>query len=491
MVRGQGGFKARSVSSGIANAKFFAVAKAHAVVANNEGLLAILDLEKRTRVGQLAEKTIHNISISPDGGTLAVSCNKGELVIWNLERNEMTARHKFDSPRTKIAIAPGGERVLSAGYKFAELRDLKADRVVFKEQVAVSTYVAAACFSQDGKHCAVVPSTGAIRIWDAASGKMLHPTGFMDAITKLHFLPDGHLLVASKDELTSRRDISKGQEKERFPSAQHGVADWLFTKDGRRFYYFGGADASIRVCELKTREAKPILAEEQNSLPISALAISASEKTIAFAKILDKGKIYFAELGADLKPTVLETQIQGLFEPPVDAMVFLSENTLLARSSDKVRIWDLKNRTLARQFEVFAAPTTQPVRKAATAFTPDRKFLVTYGSPIRFGARPRAKGGQVIGFWNIETGNQEKSVPIDEVRCTAIAMSSDGKIVFIGDQDGAVHAWDVESSKRVLHQPGAHCGAVTAITIASDGRTFATGSTDTTVLLWKMPGGRK
>ena len=61
----------------------------------------------------------------------------------------------------------------------------------------------------------------------------------------------------------------------------------------------------------------------------------------------------------------------------------------------------------------------------------------------------------------------------------------------MGDRDGGVHVWDVESKEHLFHQPAAHNGAVTVIAIAADGRSYATGGVDTSILVWDMPRVRK
>jgi len=74
--------------------------------------------------------------------------------------------------------------------------------------------VAAIVYSKDGKLVVTTSHDGSARIWDAATGQLLHKlTGHDGPLTSAGFSPDGKWIVsASEDQTTRIWDVSTGKE---------------------------------------------------------------------------------------------------------------------------------------------------------------------------------------------------------------------------------------------------------------------------------------
>ena len=71
-----------------------------------------------------------------------------------------------------------------------------------------------------------------------------------------------------------------------------------------------------------------------------------------------------------------------------------------------------------------------------------------------------------------------------------MALSADGKTVAAAGANGALHIWDVATSKERFAAQG-HSEAVTAVAFSQQGRIAVTQSEDGTVRLWDAATGRE
>ena len=72
---------------------------------------------------------------------------------------------------------------------------------------------------------------------------------------------------------------------------------------------------------------------------------------------------------------------------------------------------------------------------------------------------------------------------------SAIAMSHDGSLMFVGSSMGGVEIWDVRTQTQRLSFEG-HKLAITSVAVSNDGRYLATGSMDNSTKLWDATTGR-
>jgi WD40 repeat protein len=120
-------------------------------------------------------------------------------------------------------------------------------------------------------------------------------------------------------------------------------------------------------------------------------------------------------------------------------------------------------------------------------FTPDGKTLAT----AAVGEKTAAVGEKAeVVLWEARTGRKVSTVAWRTRRVSALAFSSDGKSVAVGDDDGTIKVWEVGTEKeratfaRLLNE------SVLTLAFAADSRTLLVAGR-TTVLLKALEDGGK
>lgn len=111
-------------------------------------------------------------------------------------------------------------------------------------------------------------------------------------------------------------------------------------------------------------------------------------------------------------------------------------------------------------------------------FLSDLETLWAFGP----GATVIASGNDDLLLWDVASGQLLNRIEQDSW-VTAIAFSTDGRIVASGHDNGRVRFWDVASYKY-LGEIAAHPGAVSAIAFAPHGEFIATAGEDRVVRVW-------
>ncbi|MDB5305997.1 MAG: sigE 43 [Gemmataceae bacterium] len=125
-----------------------------------------------------------------------------------------------------------------------------------------------ACVSADGKWVATVNSgngqTGRVRLWEAATGKVVWASGFPDLngpkYTPLGFTPGSGELVlrASKDNRVHVVDTAKGEAVRAFPTMTEQIDGEVLAPDGSAVV-LGTYSPTVRIWDLKTgKERAPL-----------------------------------------------------------------------------------------------------------------------------------------------------------------------------------------------------------------------------------------
>ena len=142
----------------------------------DNGHIELWDTEKRSRTTTLSHGNTRILcaAFSPDGKTLATTCQDSTVKLWDLER----------LPETKQLHVLKGH----AGAVFSANFDPQGKRLV--------TGGGAVDFEQGVRPWPPVRTPGEIKIWDVASGRLIgefagHESWVFDAI----FLPDGKRLA--------------------------------------------------------------------------------------------------------------------------------------------------------------------------------------------------------------------------------------------------------------------------------------------------------
>src|SRR5262249_8920310 len=87
-----------------------------------------------------------------------------------------------------------------------------------------------------------------------------------------------------------------------------------------------------------------------------------------------------------------------------------------------------------------------------------------------------------VEIWDAVEGNVRRFVQPDSTWLGAMALSTDCKLLALGNCQGTVHLWNTATGAKLGTFAG-HEGAVTSLALCPDGNRLASGSRDRTVIL--------
>jgi WD40 repeat protein len=286
---------------------------------------------------------VFSLDISPDGKHLIAGSSRGIVKIWNLETGvEKLSLNQCLSPGVRqVAFSPDGCSFAAVGYN-SGLYDQKiklCDSETGSERIKLENskdFCTSAVFSSDGKYLlgADTVKGGVIKIWDAASGKLMMQ--FQDkgpcTLSSIARSPDGKRFVTG----SSIRDV-ESREKTATLRGPTLKCPWYlsFSPDGRQIVS-GHHDGTIQLWDSKDgSEIKSISGHEGR---VYSVAFSPSGKRIASAGADKTIKIWDTAKGWKI------TTLYG-HEGMVFSVAFgLDGRQIVSSSGDgTVRIWELAN----------------------------------------------------------------------------------------------------------------------------------------------------
>jgi WD40 repeat protein len=320
---------------------------------------------------------------------------------------------------------------------------------------------------------------GQLRLWDVASGRVLHALAYPFAASpdSVTLCPDGKTVItADSDGVLRAWDVPAGKEVRRLQLAQgRGFSALALSADGALVAAAQQDDKSIYLWTWRTVAAARKLKLPpggSRSTPM-CLALSPDGKTLASAGDFHGG-VYVWDIA---RGRVLRTLLTG--DARVDyahAAQFSRDGKQLASAGgDAVRnavvLWDTASGKLLRQLEL------GPEMAKHLAFSADGRLLA-------------AAAGSGVRLWRTDTGEAVAECH-DAHRSLiwALAVSPRGDQVASASFDGTVRLWEAATGKqrRVFR----HGAAALAVTFSPDGRLLASSAQDSTVRLWNATTGRE
>lgn len=145
------------------------------------------------------EKTIEQLTISPDGQTFVTRSGRKTVKIWDINTGKLKATlpNPDDSQIAFMIFSPDGQTLLTNSWSSTKIWNLKTGEL--KTTIATSDSQRGLAISRDGQTL-VSKSSGTLQIWDLKTGKyktaLVNPND-KEYVNSVAISPDGQTIVSS------------------------------------------------------------------------------------------------------------------------------------------------------------------------------------------------------------------------------------------------------------------------------------------------------
>jgi len=329
----------------------------------------------------------------------------------------------------------------------------------------------AVAYRPDGRLLATAGKTGAIRLWEAGTGKLLSIIVVAKPVLLLAFSPDGKTLAAAgTDKAVRLVSPASGLTRQVFKGHSGHIAAMAWSPDGAALATCDRS-ATIRVWNAAGTSTRAV-AEKNPASSVLALAFSPDGKTLAAGLAGGKIRLWPTDWSA-LPETALLAEAD-----PVD-LAFSPDGKKIAVAMDDRTVGLY---TLAEKKGLCSAPTDS-LGPTALAFSPDGARLVT-------AERPAEPGQADIRIWDAATAEVLASVSAHDSDIFSIAISPDGKTIATASADGTTKLIDLatETVRGTIGVPRLRAACPPAF--SPDGKIMAFPCSDATIRMWDTATGR-
>ncbi|HLJ55705.1 MAG TPA: WD40 repeat domain-containing protein, partial [Chthonomonadaceae bacterium] len=433
---------------------------------------------------------------SPDGKQFVTGGTDKSVVVSDTATGKALHRWKEDGDARAAAFSPDGSRIavgLSGNGKpgRAVIRDTESGRPL--QTLALDHAVWDIAFSHNGKLLAT--NGDRVQIWDAETGAPKEDYG--PGGPALVFSPDDTRICYSRWAETGKPaavevlDLSTGMVL--FPlAAQTGpgqVRALAWSADGSEIAT-GGDDRIVRVWSAATGTLLRSLSGHSDG--ILTASFSPDGKRLLTSSLDDEARIWELDAASELPKAVIALPPGARGRPPLrDLRLFARENRMLFKHarqavfandgqhvvtgsySGMVRIWSA---TPPASYLVLDGPAIASLdHVGAVAIAPNNRQIVS------------AVDSPAATVWDARTGAQER-VLRGQADISAVAYFPDSSRIVTAGQNGAVQIW---TAPRRSYAIQGHKGNASCVAVSSNGRLVASGGEDGAAIVWDVRANRR
>jgi WD40 repeat protein len=263
--------------------------------------------------------------------------------------------------------------------------------------------VMAVALSPDGRRVAGgggnAAGSGVVRLWDTATGtEVWSKEDHTAQVLVIAYAPDGSVVTAAADGLVKFRDPATGTVRQTLAGHGGGVTSLAFSVDGA-LLACGEGHGATRLWEARTgrllRTCKPTLVQAATA------AHDPSHRFLTSIALTPDGRTLVTNAAG----------VGAFFDEPV-------------------RFWDAQTGELKKEF-ADKGHGAQPV-----ALSPDGSIL--------------AAGGKSVKLWDMRTGKLVREL-FGHLKITqSITFSADGRLLVSGGSYGTTNAWEVATGRHLV-----------------------------------------
>jgi WD40 repeat protein len=429
---------------------------------------------------------------------LATTALSGELVA--------TAENlASESPDQSLLLSLAAARVARTIKTDAQIR-LARGRYLYNAVLrGHEGRVLTAAWSPDGRTFVTGGDDRTARVWDAATGRVLHVLrGHERAVQNAMWAPDGRTIITTGGDETARLwDAATGQPLHVLSGHEGWVNTAAWAPDGKTIVTVS-LDQTARTWETATGKELLVLRGHQG--PVTGAAWAPNGKAIVTVSGDRTARIWAAATGKQVQ--VLRghaSVLSASWAPDSQAIVTAGDQTAW--------IWNASTgkalRALRGDREYIFSASWSPDGKSILTAVDDRtarvwdavtgKVLQTLrGHEDGISGEQWAPGGRMIvttsrdetaRVWDSATGKVLWVLLGHEGRIATAAWATDGRKIVTASDDGTARLWHA-SAATALHTLQGQEGATSQMAWAPDGRTIVTASRDRTARVWDAATGK-
>ncbi len=402
--------------------------------------------------------------------------------------------------------------------------------------------------SSDGKIMVSGGREGAVKIWEAGSGRLLHTVNFRSPIQRVKISPDNKsLLVVRSDRFISLVQVRSGQVFRTLSSPKENILTADYMPDGQRIV-FGTQDGELAMFDVARGTLNRLIKAHDDAIsalicyPDGKRVVSASWDNTIKVWNLDTWKPIITLKGHDSYIAALAIAPEsGLIasgggdkvvnlwrEGDGEKLLSIKQNSGSVNSLDFSPDGSLLLAVCGNQAEILSVKNGRNLKNYQLA-----RGVNIYSGKFINGGRGIVTGdgsNQVI-FWDAQNrlDGETAKIPGDEKlnmlaasdKLGIIVYRENGKdmkvrfkdseipqkltghnakvnsVVFVGDtsklvsasNDTTVRLWDIITGK-LLHTYTGHSKYVSSVVVSPDKRNILSGSWDGTIKLWDIESGK-